>query len=89
MWKFVSNVIFAQLDETFGNISSGTLDELIKVLPRLRATIDDKQTTWAKTHAMTPDKMDRLSRNTEGNILPYPLTEEEATPQVPTSDEIK
>jgi hypothetical protein len=82
----MSTVIFAPVDETFENISYGTLEGL-KVLPRLRQTIDNKQTTWAKTHAMTPDKMDRLSRNTEGNILPYPLTEEEATPQVPTSNE--
>ncbi|MDA4131297.1 MAG: hypothetical protein OK457_11050 [Thaumarchaeota archaeon] len=83
----MSTVIFAPVDETFGNISSGTLEGLIKVHPRLKVTTYTIQTTWAKTHAMTPDKMDRLSRKTEGNILPYPLTEEEATPQVPTSDE--
>jgi hypothetical protein len=41
----------------------------------------------AKTHAITPDKMDRSSRKTEGNNLPYPLTEEEATPHVPISNE--
>ncbi len=49
----------------------------------------------SKTHAMTPDKIDRSSRsNGEGkeitirNISPYPLTEEEATPEVPRSEEI-
>jgi hypothetical protein len=83
----VSSVIFAPVDETFGSISSGALEGFIEVLPRLKETTDNKQTAWAKTHAMTPDKMDRLSRKTEGSIPPYPLTEEEATPQVPTSDE--
>ena len=60
------------------------LDPAIEVFGNLS---DNKQTTHAKTHAMTPDKMDRSSRMSEGNIQPYPLTEEEATPQVPTSDE--
>ncbi len=41
----------------------------------------------ARTHAITPDKMNRLSRKTEGYNLPYPLTEEEATPNVPNSNE--
>ena len=48
----------------------------------------------SKTYAMTPDKMDRLSGRTEeaqkeeGMDGPYPLTEEEATPEVPRSEEI-
>jgi hypothetical protein len=41
-----------------------------------------------KTNAMTPDKMDRTSRGRNvGNIeMPYPLTEEEATPTIPESE---
>ena len=44
----------------------------------------------SKTYAMTADKMDRLSRRSEeeGMNCPYPLTEEEATPEVPRSEEI-
>ena len=44
----------------------------------------------SKTYAMTADKMDRLSRKSEeeGMNCPYPLTEEEATPEVPRSEEI-
>ncbi len=79
--------IFDPADEAFGNISSGTLEGLMKDFPRLKEKTDNKQTTQAKTHAMTPDKMDRLSRKIEENNKPYPLSEEEATPQVPTSDE--
>ena len=48
---------------------------------------DLKENLQAKTLAITPDKMDRLSRKMEGNNLPYPLTEEEATPYVPISNE--
>jgi hypothetical protein len=83
----MSTIIFAPIEETFGNIFPRTLEGLLKEIPKLKEKTDNKQTTWAKTHALTPDKMDRLPRMTGGNILPYPLTEEEATPQVPTSDE--
>ena len=52
-------------------------------------TVLKEKNLQAKTHAITPDKMDRLSRKTKGNNLPYPLTEEEATPHVPTSNETR
>ena len=46
-----------------------------------------------RTNAMTPDKMDRSTRVSivesgylKGNQMPYPLTEEEATPSVPESE---
>jgi len=80
-------VIFAPADEASRNISYGTLEGLMKELPRPKEETDNKQITQTKTHAMTPDKMDRLSRKVEENNKPYPLSEEEATPQVPTSDE--
>ena len=47
----------------------------------------------ARTHAMTPDKMDKSSRKTkkeqktEGKNKPYPLTEEEATPRYPETEQ--
>jgi hypothetical protein len=80
-------VIFAPADEAFGNISSGTLEGLMKDPSKLKEKTDNKQITQSKTHAITPDKMDRLSRKIEENNKPYPLSEEEATPQVPISDE--
>ncbi len=42
-----------------------------------------------KTNAITPDKMDRSMRGEEAGKkeMPYPLTEEEATPSVPESEE--
>jgi hypothetical protein len=41
-----------------------------------------------KTHALTPDKMDRTARgrNLENIEMPYPLAEEEATPTIPESE---
>jgi hypothetical protein len=45
------------------------------------------------TKAPTPDKMDRSSRGKNQNPLsgkkknPYPLTEEEATPNIPKSQQ--
>jgi hypothetical protein len=40
-----------------------------------------------KTHAMTPDKMDRTGKvKGENEKTPYPLTEEEATPTTPESE---
>ena len=53
----------------------------------------DSSTGMERTNAMTPDKMDRSTRvNTDVsgyldmNQMPYPLTEEEATPSVPESE---
>jgi hypothetical protein len=79
--------IFAPADEAFQNPTSEMLEGLMKEHPGLKEKTYNNQTVWAKTHAMTPDKMDRLSRNVDENNKPYPLTEEEATPQVPSSDE--
>jgi hypothetical protein len=41
-----------------------------------------------RTYAITPDKFDRSTRDRKvGNDqMPYPLTEEEATPTVPESE---
>jgi hypothetical protein len=44
------------------------------------------------TRAPTPDKLDRSSRDKanktgDGEVKPYPLTEEEATPNTPHSEE--
>jgi hypothetical protein len=44
------------------------------------------------TKAVTPDKLDRSLRDEEmktgdGHLKPYPLTEEEATPNIPRSEE--
>jgi len=40
-----------------------------------------------KTNALTPDKMDRTMRGKIlGKEMPYPLTEEEATPTVSESE---
>jgi len=44
------------------------------------------------TKAVTPDKLDRSLRDEEirtgdGHVKPYPLTEEEATPNTPRSEE--
>ena len=41
------------------------------------------------THAITPDKMDRTARGRKvaNDEMPYPLTEEEATPTIPESEE--
>jgi hypothetical protein len=44
------------------------------------------------TKAPTPDKLDRSMRDQsnktgDGDMKPYPLTEEEATPNTPKSDE--
>jgi hypothetical protein len=55
----------------------------------LRFILKDEEST----HAITPDKMDRTCRiplviGGEGRKyqMPYPLTEEEATPTVPDSE---
>ena len=66
----------------FETLLSLNPEELMKEFPDLK-----EKNLQAKTHAITPDKMDRLSRKTQGNNLPYPLTEEEATPHVPISNE--
>jgi len=41
-----------------------------------------------RTHSMTPDKMDRTARgrSLEKGEMPYPLSEEEATPTTPESE---
>jgi hypothetical protein len=41
-----------------------------------------------RTHSITPDKMDRTARGRNVGIdeMPYPLTEEEATPTIPESE---
>ena len=41
-----------------------------------------------RTNAITPDKLDRSMRGKiiGNNDVPYPLTEEEATPSVPESE---
>ena len=41
-----------------------------------------------RTHALTPDKMDRTARgrSLESTEMPYPLAEEEATPTIPESE---
>ena len=68
--------------------STGDFKRLFQVT---KVTLDHQK---SKTFAMTPDKMDRSSRRTyeeqmeEGKNCPYPLTEEEATPEVPRSEEI-
>jgi hypothetical protein len=45
------------------------------------------------TGAPTPDKLDRSLREdgnkTDGEVKPYPLTEEEATPNTPKSEETR
>jgi hypothetical protein len=41
-----------------------------------------------RTHALTPDKMNRTARgrNLDNIEMPYPLSEEEATPTTPESE---
>jgi len=41
-----------------------------------------------RTHALTPDKMNRTARgrNLDNVEMPYPLSEEEATPTTPESE---
>lgn len=41
-----------------------------------------------RTHAITPDMFDRSARGRKvvNDQIPYPLTEEEATPTVPESE---
>ena len=62
-------------------------------MQKKKVSHEDHLNMEEKTHAMTPDKMDRSRRETTsesrqsgGKTKLYPLTEEEATPTVPDSE---
>ena len=53
-----------------------------------KTRIQDNLKFEERTNAITPDKLDRSMRGKiiGSNDVPYPLTEEEATPSVPESE---